>query len=437
MSSPHATSSACPAEPDKSFIFAWIATLFLIVVFVFGLLMFPPLWEAPKAEPTKNMLFVGRFHPVIVHLPIGALVLLLLLELACIRRSVEEKYGFGALFALWIGAAGAVFGVLAGILLSREGGYSGGNFTLHQGMGIAATAGILLALVLRIVAMSSQSPSGLELYRAVFFASFFILGAGAHFGANLVHGSKYLTENAPDFVAKPMISFEKWMLSLVEKKSEKDSTDDAAIAAARERESKDPPKLPMHSEPVREVPPKTPVETKRTPPAIADSTPKPEAPKMEPVKTEPTSAPTPPGPALPAGATVTFDSADESRLVWEHVVLPVLEVKCNKCHNADKSKGDLRMDTHEMLLKGGEGEPGKTVIPGKPGESSFMVRVLLPLEDDEHMPPEGKDQMTKEEIALVRWWIQEGASVSLKVNKAKFPAETKPLIEQTLGLSAE
>jgi uncharacterized membrane protein/mono/diheme cytochrome c family protein len=434
MSSPSAT----PAEPDKSFVFAWIATLFLIVVFVFGLLMFPPLWEAPKAEPTKNMLFVGRFHPVIVHLPIGALVLLLFVELACIRRSVEEKYGFGALFALWIGAAGAVFGVLAGILLSREGGYGGGNFTLHQGMGIAATAGVLLALVLRIVAMSSQSRGGLELYRVVFFTSFSLLGAGAHFGANLVHGSKYLTENAPDFIAKPITGFEKWMLSLVEKKKEKDSTDDAAISAARERESHDPPKLPMHSDPVREAPPKTPVGTTANPvPTVADTTPKPDAPKTEPAKMDTPPAPTPPGPALPAGATVTFASADDSRLVWDHIVLPVLEAKCNNCHNADKSKGDLRMDTHELLLKGGEGEPGKTVVPGKPDDSSFMVRVLLPLEDDEHMPPEGKDQMTKEEIALVRWWIQEGASNSLKVNQAKFPGETKPLIEQTLGLSAE
>lgn len=110
----------------------------------------------------------------------------------------------------------------------------------------------------------------------------------------------------------------------------------------------------------------------------------------------------------------------------------MLEVKCNKCHNADKSKGDLRMDTHELLLKGGEGEPGKTVIPGKADESLAITRVKLPLDDDDHMPPEGKEQMNDEETALLHWWIQEGASATLKVKDAKFPPQMKPLVDSLL-----
>ena len=436
MSSPAAPT---PAEPSKSFIVAWVATLLLIVVFVFGLLMFPPLFEAPKAEPTKNMLFIGRFHPVLVHLPIGSLVLLLLAELACIRRSVEEKYGMVALMALWIGAAGAVFGVLAGILLSREGGYSGGNFVLHQGLGIAATAGILLAVVLRIVAMSSQSKHGLDLYRVVFFGSFFFLGVGAHFGGNISHGSKFLVEHAPDFVAKPMVAFERWLLAFVEKKKDKDKTDDKAIADARVRESKEPPPPKMHSDPVPQ-PVRAPVTgDKKTEPAVAKA-PEPKAMPPAPTPAPDTKASTPPAPAsgaattpAPAGGTVAFASADPSKTIWEHLILPVLEQKCNKCHNEDKSKGDLRMDTHELLLKGGEAEPGKTVIPSKPAESLFIVRVELPLDDDEHMPPEGKDQMTTEELELVRWWIKEGANNTMKIKDAQFPAQTKPLVEQLLG----
>ena len=434
MSSPAAPS---PAEPSKSFIAAWVATLLLIVVFVFGLLMFPPLFEEPKAEPTKNMLFIGRFHPVIVHLPIGSLVLLLLAEIACIRRAVEEKYGMVALIALWIGAAGAVFGVLAGILLSREGGYGGGNFVLHQGMGIAATAGILLALVLRIVAMSSQSGHGLDLYRVVFFVSFFFLGVGAHFGGNISHGSKFLVEHAPDFVARPMIAFEHWLLSFVEKKKDKDKADDKAIADARERESKEPPPPKMHADPVP-LPVAPPVTGDKKPEPVVAKTPEPKAMPPAPVPGADSKSSAPPAPAPsstppPAGGTASFASADPSKTVWEHLILPVLEQKCNKCHNADKSKGDLRMDTHELLLKGGEAEPGKTVVPSKPAESLFIVRVELPLDDDEHMPPEGKDQMTKEELELVRWWINEGANNTMKVKDAQFPAQIKPLVEQLLG----
>ena len=109
----------------------------------------------------------------------------------------------------------------------------------------------------------------------------------------------------------------------------------------------------------------------------------------------------------------------------------MLEAKCNKCHNEAKSKGDLRMDTHELLLKGGE-EEGKTVIPGKPDESLAITRIKLPVDDDDHMPPEGKDQMTDEETALLHWWIKEGASATLKVKDAKFPAELTPLVESLL-----
>ena len=124
--------------------------------------------------------------------------------------------------------------------------------------------------------------------------------------------------------------------------------------------------------------------------------------------------------------------ADGTKLVFQDVLMPIFEAKCNKCHNEEKSKGDLRMDTHEMLMKGGEAEPGKSVVPGKPDESLALARILLPLDKDEHMPPEGKDQMTPEETALFRWWIQEGASATLTVKDAKFPPETQTLVEDLL-----
>jgi uncharacterized membrane protein len=125
-------------------------------------------------------------------------------------------------------------------------------------------------------------------------------------------------------------------------------------------------------------------------------------------------------------------AGDGGKLVFKDLLMPIFEAKCNKCHNEEKSKGDLRMDTHEMLMKGGEAEPGKTIIPGKPDESLAISRIMLPLEDDEHMPPEGKDQMTPEETALLRWWIQEGASATQSVKDAKFPAEVKTLVEDLL-----
>ena len=210
MSSPVAVES-------KSYTSAWIATVMLIVAFVLGLVFFPPLYEAPTAEASSSVLFIGRFHPILLHLPIGSLSFLMLLELLCMSRSGESKHGSTALLALWVGAAGSVLAVLAGIMLSREGGYTGGNFSLHQTMAIIGTAGVLLALVIRLVAMGQSNFELLHAYRALFFLSFGIMGLGAHFGGNMSHGSKFLTEFAPEPIKGQMIAMEKWMLGFVEK----------------------------------------------------------------------------------------------------------------------------------------------------------------------------------------------------------------------------
>ena len=122
--------------------------------------------------------------------------------------------------------------------------------------------------------------------------------------------------------------------------------------------------------------------------------------------------------------------ADGTKLVFQDVLMPIFEAKCNKCHNEAKSKGDLRMDTYELAMKGGEN--GDNIVAGDPDKSLTVQRMALPLDDDEHMPPEGKDQMTPEETALFRWWIQEGASATLTVKDAKFPPETQTLVEDLL-----
>lgn len=346
----------------KSYIGTWAATLLLIVTFILGLLIFPPLFEKHSGEVSSGVLFIGRFHPILLHLPVGALGLLCIMELGCLTRSGEEKLGPAALLTLWVGSAGAVFAVLAGIMLSREGGYEGGNFTLHQTLALIGTAGVLLALVIRIMAMGQGNNELLHGYRAIFFLSFGIMGLGAHFGGNMSHGSKHLTEHAPEPIKSQMIDMEKWMLSFVEK------------------------------------------------PKTLD---------LEPVPNpEKTSSATP---ATPAG---------DDKLVFQHVILPILEAKCNKCHNEEKSKGDLRMDSFEMVMKGGEN--GGNIVPGKPDESLSLQRIALPMDDDEHMPPEGKDQLTAEETALLRWWVQQGASATQKVAEAKFPAETQAAVDAAL-----
>lgn len=368
-------------DTPKSYTATWAATLILIIAFVTGLLMFPPLYEKPEGDAASMVLFFGRFHPILLHLPVGALGLLCLMELACLTRSGENKLGPAALLTLWVGSAGSVLAVLAGIMLSREGGYEGGNFTLHQTLALIGTSGVLLALVIRIYAMGQANRELMHAYRAVYFLSFGLMGLGAHFGGNMSHGSKFLTEHAPEPIKSQMIGMEKWMLGFVEKPKAKE---DAPVA----------------------LPAPAPV----TKPAPA-------------VVTPPTTSGTAPAPAPVAPAVATGGE----KLVFQHVILPIFEAKCNKCHNEEKSKGDLRMDTFEMVMKGGENgaEKKNNIVPGKPDESLTIQSIISPVDDDSHMPPEGKDQLTPAEVAAIRHWVQAGASPTQKLSEAQFPPEAK------------
>jgi hypothetical protein len=100
--------------------------------------------------------------------------------------------------------------------------------------------------------------------------------------------------------------------------------------------------------------------------------------------------------------------------IYGDVVFRILDNKCTSCHNSAKRKGELVMTSHGALLKGGES--GITVIPGDPGGSEIIRRLLLPEDDEEHMPPEGKPALNNTEIAILERWIELGASDSVRLN---------------------
>lgn len=90
-------------------------------------------------------------------------------------------------------------------------------------------------------------------------------------------------------------------------------------------------------------------------------------------------------------------------------VRPLLETRCIPCHGAAKHKGSYRLDLPETALKGGDS--GRTAItPGNPFESNLVRLILLPRDNDDVMPPEGKDALTSDEIMILIRWIQAGAS---------------------------
>src|SRR5262249_14678590 len=99
------------------------------------------------------------------------------------------------------------------------------------------------------------------------------------------------------------------------------------------------------------------------------------------------------------------------------VIQPVLQQNCVSCHGPEKAKSRLRLDSFAALQKGGENGP--VVVPGNAKESDLIKRLRLPLNADDHMPPDGKPQPSEDEIALLQWWVDSGASSDKKVAELK------------------
>jgi mono/diheme cytochrome c family protein len=103
---------------------------------------------------------------------------------------------------------------------------------------------------------------------------------------------------------------------------------------------------------------------------------------------------------LPAASTKTG-------LTFAKDIKPMFEKSCVKCHGAEKQKGKLRLDSLEAVLKGGES--GKLLEPGK-SDKSIVLYSIARVDEETAMPPKDKaEPLTKEQVGLVRAWIDQGA----------------------------
>jgi uncharacterized membrane protein/mono/diheme cytochrome c family protein len=269
-----------------------------------------------EQETTDFILFLGRFHVLILHLPIGFLIIAFILEL--LSRFVRfKKYKPAAGLVLTLGAVSAVITAVLGLMLSRGGGYNEDLLTIHQWSGIML---VITAVAAVLLYWQRERKFTAQLDRAyltslwLMMISLFVTG---HFGGSLTHGSEYITQYMPNGLRKI-----------------------AGLAPKKTHEIK------------------------------------------------------------------KITNLDEA-LIYADIIQPILETRCNSCHNNSKSKGGLRMHTLEGLMRGGESGP--VFVAGNVAESEMMIRIHLPEHDEEHMPPKGKRQLTDEQINLLAWWIREGA----------------------------
>lgn len=143
------------------------------------------------------------------------------------------------------------------------------------------------------------------------------------------------------------------------------------------------------------------------------------------------AAKAPAAPAPAAGGKLDAAVAAKA-IVYKDVIAPILEAKCVACHGADKKKGKLQLHEFAAIMKGGS-EGDVNVVPGKPDDSLLLARIKLPDDDDEHMPPSDEPQVTKEELALLKWWIASGASDTATVAAAKPTPDVEAALAALLG----
>ena len=134
--------------------------------------------------------FLGRFHPLVVHLPIGFLILVPVLEVAGrFRPALREAAGF----VLGLAFASCLLALSLGFLLAHGGGSAGSGVTLHMWGGIVLTICTMLCLLARPWS-GGRAPYA---YPALLVCCMLALVWTAHLGGSITHGANYLTQYMP------------------------------------------------------------------------------------------------------------------------------------------------------------------------------------------------------------------------------------------------
>jgi uncharacterized membrane protein len=301
--------------------------------------------------------FLGRFHPLLVHFPIALLVLSGALELRAwwVQRTgrrdghspiTTNSSGphpalaetTGLLLAL--GGLSAIISATAGYLLGGSGGYGGPTFLWHERLGIAVAIGATLTWAGWMAAHRSGHDALMTMvYRGLLAATLIVVGIASHLGATLTHGEGYLTEHAPS-------AMQRWFgLS---------------------------------------------------------------------------------GSSLASGVT-----RPDQAVAYSTLVQPILDRRCVSCHGPITAEGKLRLDTLEGIRKGGG--DGPVIVPGRASESEIVRRIWLPPSHKHAMPPGGRNYLPPAEAAVIRWWIDQGATGDAKLGELDISADVLPAIEAVVG----
>ncbi len=297
--------------------------------------------------------FLGRLHPLVVHFPIGVLVVALILEFYSSKKK-DQDFRSGKYVILLIGTLSAIAAAAFGLLLKDQDDYVGNLLDIHQWSGITTALLSVGTFYFFHLSVRRSTNKLLTVYRTLLLFTVLSVTIAGHYGSSLTHGPDYLTEVLP------------W-------------NNESVISGNPEFNL----------------------------------------------------------------ASLTNDSTDRE-LNSSQINALNLEVRsifahnCYKCHGAEKTKGQLRLDRKELVMRGGKS--GEVINQGHPEKSEMIRRLLLPRGDKESMPPKGKT-LSRQEIATLELWIKLGAPWPANSNEKSIYrvaelAPRKPLIpNDNLGLT--
>lgn len=136
--------------------------------------------------PLAILDFVARLHPVVVHLPIGILVIAVIFQ----WMTISNRYLFlqpAVTIALFWGMLGAIIACVSGYLLAQSGEYDQELAGWHQWMGIAVA---IFSFILYVLHKFYLRPS---IARWLSLVMIIMISITGHLGGTLTHGEGYLT----------------------------------------------------------------------------------------------------------------------------------------------------------------------------------------------------------------------------------------------------
>ncbi len=138
---------------------------------------------------------IGRLHPLVVHFPIGLLVVALFLE-ALTLKGKRPGLREGINWMVYLGALFAVISAGFGWFLRVYDDYSGDLVTTHQNLGIITAIFAMLVAMLLFKISHKTTPNYLA-YRSGLLITVLFVAITGHLGANLTHGEDFLYSALP------------------------------------------------------------------------------------------------------------------------------------------------------------------------------------------------------------------------------------------------